>query len=493
MFNDYQWNLYLKAGGRQVVEMFEKNLTGEFTEEYICYISKFHKFYCPIISITNEINEQLVDIINDLNYGYSLLDEGKYNILSALEFVYNGIKGEDNLKAQKIFEFFSGSIPFYTTFLSIELPDLFTPYYFQFNFNFFEKICKEFEINIPEIPVKKDYEDRFYYYGALCASFTEFRDEHNMTPYEFCAFLYDYAPKVIGGIDSYIIKNIPEPTSAFFIGGTKDDAFLSYNKDVIDCWQCSPDAQPGDIAVMYLKTPISSVDSVWRCVSEGFNDPFAYYYRFVYIAKPYKIKRVSKNKLEKDKILRNIGIIRKNMQGINGVELKPSEYNHLMDLAKAPDLKLKYAQPIADVEISREEDVEKHLIKPLLEKLKYREKNYTQQLHIELGNHNTTLIPDFVLLPDETVGNQKAFAIIEAKKDIPNKKAFQDVKIQARSYARQLLSKYSVIASQEKVYISSCDDDFENYFFVKTWEELENPDTFSQLYKLIGNTNKNES
>ena len=90
-----------------------------------------------------------------------------------------------------------------------------------------------------------------------------------MSPYELCAFLYDFAPKYIGGIDSYIIKELPEPKSAFFIGGSKEDIFLDESKDVVTCWQCNPDTRAGDMIVMYLRTPISAVDSVWRSVSIG--------------------------------------------------------------------------------------------------------------------------------------------------------------------------------------------------------------------------------
>lgn len=498
MFNQYQWNLYLDAGGREVAEMFKRNLTGNFSEEYAEEICKLHKQICPAKKITDGIKDELLHLFSDMIAEESIIDEnyildlfaledGEYTINSTLDYIFNYDNDDGEMTPQNMFTFYIGNhLAYMTTALAIEIPELFIPYYFQFNFNMLEKICTKFCIDLPEIPIKKDYIGRFYYYGELCNSFLEFRNKHNITPYEFCAFLYDYAPKVIGGIDSYIIRDIPEPTSAFFIGGTKDDAFLSDDKDIITCWQCSPEAMPGDYAVMYLKTPISAVDSVWRCVSEGFNDPFAYYYRVAYIAKPKKIKRVAKNKLEKDRIFKQLPIVRKNLQGINGVELKPSEYNHLMNLAESPDFKLNYSQPIDNVELLIEKDVENQLIKPLLKKLKYKDTDYVQQLHIEVGNHNTMLIPDFLLLPDKTTGNQKAFAVIEAKFDIPNRKAFNDTKIQARSYARQILAKYCIVASKDKIYISSVDDDFENDFFEKSWGEIENPDTFSQLFKIIG-------
>ena len=35
MFNDYVWQIYLKAGGESVVTFFQQNLTGDFSKDYI--------------------------------------------------------------------------------------------------------------------------------------------------------------------------------------------------------------------------------------------------------------------------------------------------------------------------------------------------------------------------------------------------------------------------------------------------------------------------
>lgn len=366
-------------------------------------------------------------------------------------------------------------------------PEKFIPYYFLYNFNVLEKIIQEFEIELPPMPIKKDYRGRFYYYGDVCAALLDFREKHNMSPYELCAFLYDFAPKYIGGIDSYIIKDLPElPRSAFFIGGSKDDIFLADDSDTITCWQCNPETLAGDMVVMYLKTPVSAVNSVWRSVSIGFNDPFFYYYRCTYIAKPVVIKQISQKQLQEDKVFKELPIVRKNMQGINGVELRPTEYNHLMDLAKADVPRLKFDITSGNPELANEKDVENKLIKPLIEKLGYSEKDYTQQLYIEIGNRNHALIPDFVLLPVVSKGHHSAFAHIEAKHTISNQKEMEEYKTQARSYAVQLKAKYSVIASAEGVWVSAPDDDFTEDIFSATWVELNNPDIFSELFKLIG-------
>lgn len=486
MFNDYMWQTYLNAGGKSVVSFFEQNLTGNLSQDYIATIGKFRLSYCPEKAVIEETAQQLQDLSQDLNDNLSLLESGEYTIKSAMQFLYNGIKGEENYSAQDVFACFSNSIEYFTTSLAAEIPDLFTPYYFKYNFNVLEKIAQEFAIELPQIPIKKDYEGRFYFYGNICGAFLDFREKHNMSPYELCAFLYDFSPKYIGGIDSYIIKDLPEPKSAFFIGGSKNDKFLANDSDTITCWQCNPDTRAGDMMVMYLKTPVSSVDSVWRSVSIGFNDPFFYYYRCAYIANPVAIKQISQKQLQKDKVFKDVPIVRKNMQGINGVELRPSEYNHLMELTKADVPRLEFIITDGNQEFVNEKDVENKLIKPLLGKLGYSEEEYVQQLYMEIGNHNHTLIPDFVLLPVTTRGHQSAFALIEAKHSISTQKKMEEVQIQARSYARQLNVKYSVIASKDKLWVYVLDDDFTEEVFSASWDELNNADSFSRLLKLIG-------
>ena len=130
--------------------------------------------------------------------------------------------------------------------------------------------------------------------------------------------------------------------------------------------------------------------------------------------------------------------------------------------------------------------MEDKLIKPLLAKLGYSDDEYTQQLYIEIGNHNHALIPDFVLLPKHAHGHASAFAVVEAKKTIPNEKFLEETKTQARSYANLLKTKYSAIASQEKVWVTSSKDDYASTIYEATWEELKDPDRFFILEKLIG-------
>lgn len=287
-------------------------------------------------------------------------------------------------------------------------------------------------------------------------------------------------------MESYIIKDLPEPRGAFFIGGSEKDVGLKDDQLDITVWQCNEDTRAGDMILMYFKTPDSAIDSVWRACSVGFIDPYFYYYRCTFIGKRVKINRVTQQMMKKDPIISKMPIVKKNMQGINGIELLPSEYNHLLDLASSDLFRFQYEEDSIIGVIAREKDVEDRMIKPLLTRLGYTEKDYTQQLYIEIGNHNHALIPDFVLLPNRSTGHASAFAIIEAKKSIPNDKFLEETKTQARSYANLLKTRYSVIAAKEKIWVTSEKDDYSKTILEATWAELNNPDTFYQLEKMIG-------
>lgn len=486
MFNDYVWQTYLSGPGGEMVKFFETNLGGNLSEAYTEKVCELHKVYCPSRAVNTGLREELSDLCGDLEQGAYLLDDGEYSIESALEFVYTAAQAEIDDSPQRIFEWFTNSIAYFSTQLSIELSGVFMPYYFKCNFNIFERIAQEFDIPLPEMPSKKDYKGRFFYYGEICAALYEFREKHNMSPYELCAFLYDFAPKYVGGVDSYIIQEIPEPKSAYFVGGSKDDCFLTDNPEEIACWQCNPDTMAGDMIVMYLRSPVSAIDSIWRSVSVGFNDPFFYYYRCTYISKPCKIKHVSQKELGQDQVFRELPIVKKNMQGINGVELYPSVYNHLLDLTKANHPRLAFTENSENLTLIREKDVENQLIKPFLTNLGYNETDYRQQLYIEIGNHNHALIPDFVIHPVVSKGHQSAAYLIEAKYSIATAKLLEEAKTQARGYAKLLDAKYSVIASKEGIWITSREDDYSKNILSFSWAELQNADNFHMVFALLG-------
>ena len=498
--NKYVWELYLKSGGSETVKFFENNLGNKLTNNYVSAVKKLHSTYCVFedeIEDTELTLTELVDGLNEyeVNVEYEEIDEKNYKAIIDKEMneLWNALS-EDFSSDKDVFIEFIGEvgsyrgIAHYSTCYAYDIPECFIPYYFQYNYNVLEIIAEQFDIELPTLPNKKDYKNRFLHYGELCKVFTKYRLDNGWSPYELFAFLYDFAPKYIGGINSYIIHDLPEPKSAFFIGGGGDnaDATAEDNPNCVCCWQSNPETRAGDLIVMYLRTPISAISSIWRSCSIGFNDPFFFYYRCTYIGNPCKVKRLGINQIKKDKLLSQLPIVKKNMQGINGVELMPSEYNYIVDKVKGNVPRLEFEDISVDNSYTNEKDVENRLIKPFLKDLDYEETDYTQQKRIPVGNHNTTLIPDFVLLPDIFKGQHSAFAVLEAKKSIKNEKELQAALKQVSSYALLLSAKYAVVASQERIWITSKEDRYTRIIEDFSWNELSDNDNMYKVKMLLG-------
>ena len=497
MLNNYVWDLYKRSGGEKVIERFHHNLTEGISDEYINTIKGMMECFQVCYSIINDTSVQLEDLKNDtdknppnIDHNFSdFYDNGEAEIDNAFTEVYSEWVKEAENDEKNVFSFFIQNLDFISTALSIDYPGLFIPYHFFGTYNVLTLISDTFGIQLPIIPKKSDFKARTWHYAEICKSLYLFRKKHKLSIYELCAFLYDFAPKYIGGVDSYILKELPKPKSAYFVGGGGDNSDKDAEDDSenISFWQCNPGTRAGDMIVMYLRTPISSISSIWRSCSVGFIDPFFWYYRCTYIGYPVKGKRIPVAKIKKDRVLGKMPIVQKNMQGVNGVELRPSEYNYIVDKLKTDVPKLEY---VLDSDIGacvNEKEVEERLIKPLLKKLGYGENEYKQQFYVEIGNHNYALIPDFVLLPSAINGHYSGFATVEAKRSITGTNMMEETKIQARSYAKMVGAKYSVIASQEGIWITESKDDYTEEIFTETWKSLKNEDTFYSLSRLIGN------
>ena len=485
MFNNYIWQLYLNGPGKEAIKIFKENLQNTYTDNYKDFIYKLHKEYCPSEVISKDIQFQLDELLIDLNEYIRFFMSESYDFKEVSNYIQQTFLRDFNNNGKEAFEHFSYWMEYYTTYFSIEPPELFIPYYFKCNFNVLETISNEFEIKLPKIPAKKDYIGRLAYYMSICETFQDFRINYNMNPYELYAFIYDFAPKYIGGINSFIVNDIPDTNSAYFIGSSKDDIFLSKEDDIIIPWQCNPDTEVGDAIVMYLTSPVSAIDSIWRSVSVGFNDPFFYYYRCTYISRPINLDRIPLKKLKEDYIFSKLPIVRKNMQGINGVELSPSSYNRILDLSNSTLKRFQFEINNNYAEIANEKYVEKKLIIPLLKKLGYTEEDYKKQLYIRVGNNNHLLIPDFVVSPEISLGHQKADLIVEAKYSIYTKKLLEKSKTQARGYAKILNTKYSMVASREGIWLTTISDDYSDNIIQFYWDQLKNGDNFFKLYKHI--------
>lgn len=387
-------------------------------------------------------------------------------------------------------------IPILSTWLYYNYPDIFKPYFFKNNFDLLTRIADTFGIVMPPVPLKRYKRERFLYYGALCQAFAEFEQANNLTAAEFCAFIYDFAPAYLQQtVDQE--SDLPQPTQVWWIGGDKgggDFRFLdNATTESTSFWQGAEDTRKGDILIMYCLSPRSYIHSVWRATRDGIADPFFHYYSNIYIGHGQKVPPISIHELKADDHFSQNPLVRKNLQGINGYPLTSDDYLRLQQMFAAkgfdtgvlPQLyRHAYAQ---NKDLQNEREVEVHLIEPLIERLGYSTKDWVRQLPVRMGRGERNF-PDYVFLSDITAGFEKASMLIESKFCIKNNRELEDTFKQVWSYGQRLGAGKLVIADKDALWIYARKHDaFDRTAYTKLfWKELENPDSFNLLKKLIG-------
>ena len=267
MLNKYVWQLYTEAGGQNTIAFFQQNLELGLQDTYGDGIADFQGIYCACSGVVEETRSQLQDFYKDTlqtsipqeetnsggdSAGDISTDLDEINTI--FQDWYQERISEAEGSDKDLFDWFISSLSYFTTAFAMDFPDLFIPYYFFANYNVLTKIADTFGINMPSLPQKADYRARVWHYAEICKTLRIFRHENELSPSELCAFLYDFAPKYIGGVESYIIKELPEPRSAYFIGGGGDnlDAVAEDNPNEIRFWQSNPGTRAGDMIVMTI-------------------------------------------------------------------------------------------------------------------------------------------------------------------------------------------------------------------------------------------------
>ena len=308
-----------------------------------------------------------------------------------------------------------------------------------------------------------------------------------MTPEEFCVFLYYFAPHCIEPFS--ITENFPEPSKVYICGASREDSeyIKTYDENTLCCWAGNSNMLPGDIMLLYEVKPVAAIQSVWRCASVGFNDPFEYYFTRVWVSKMIRIPPVTLDDLRADSVWKEKGLVKASMQGCAGTPCTKDEYDAFLKMLEAKGFDTSHLPKIAytglpnDVELNVEKDVEEKLLEPLLKKLGYTEKNWVRQLPVRMGRGERNY-PDYALFPKGTKGEETAQFLWEAKFTISSRRQLQDAFLQAKSYAMRLQSKGFGLVAKEGIWISFEKDSF---LFEKiksySWADLENPDVFSEV------------
>lgn len=389
---------------------------------------------------------------------------------------------EDNITFRDIVE----DIPNMSITLYAESQQFAFPYLYPVHFFRLQEICDIFEIILPPLPNKTDYEDKCLYYIKLCKVFYEFRCQYKLSPSELCVFLYSFAQHFLS---NPLVDEIPCPLKSYLVGANPniDHEALHAATNSVHYWQGNIETNIGDIILMYELSPYSHISGIWRAITPGYDDPFRYYPGVVWIGYSTAIPPISLNELKDDPVWSQKGLVKANMQGVSGRPCSREEYTALLSILqqKSFDTSLLPTLPQSasnvDIPLSCERDVEKYLLEPFLRRLGLTEKDWIRQMPLRMGR-GIRYYPDYVISANTERGNEKGTIVCEAKFRITNEHQLKEDFFQAKSYARRLSCQGLILASCEGIWLSLGKDDydFKKLQFLE-WHMLSNSDIFHMV------------
>lgn len=367
-------------------------------------------------------------------------------------------------------------------------------------FDIIQRNCDALGIELPDIPRTTDYRVYLTYYYDICSVWNEFQKANEMTDAELCACIYDYATMLQ---EKPGASELPKPTNVWLTGasGKGDFAFLdSLGKNAgvngESIWACNERTRRGDIIVLYCTSPRSYIHSIWRSNSSGIFNPFDYYHCRSTVCDGVLIPPITFKDLRRDEYMSQVPIVRRNLQGVNGIELSAKDYAELMRMVQERGgdvsmLPLLFEGSEVDFgEIKLEKHVEEQILIPMLKKIGYSESDWTRRLSLKAGRKEKA-IPDFVFFPKGEKHFENAPMIIEAKLDMAPVQELLNAFRQGLSYARMLRSSLMGICDKERLIVYKVDKnggvDRSNPIFEDHWVSIySNPEAGARLNHLIG-------
>lgn len=391
---------------------------------------------------------------------------------------HDGLEDTLELDFGTLFE----NLPFISLGLHVAAPEVFVPYAFSDRHDWLLRIAAEFGIPLPPVAGKNDFLGRWLFYANFCGSFQEFRRTNGLTVPELLAFMYDFAIHYSAASEE---ADLPAPRHAWLLvgGGEKngDFGFLEEaDGEATSHWQGSLDMRRGDVCVMYVRRPVSSVHSVCRVMVDAYEDPFFHYKHTVRVGQFQRLTRLHFRELAADPVMADSQHIRRNLQGMSGQMLNRAEYERLLHLLEQKGQPLSEVprlpkQTVVDLsDLATERDVERLLVEPLLLRLGFRQEDWIRQLPVRMGR-GERVYPDYALGVTGQAPEVRAHALVEVKYRAAGERAWREAFLQAKSYGLRLGAGFLLVAAAEGVrFYPRIQDDFRferGQFFA--WNDLQ--------------------
>lgn len=512
-----QWNRYKNSNeGKEAIALFEKAHTNEFSYEEMLALAKRYDPEC----FKNNSKKENESILATLEY----YDKRFSDILSAVEAQEDIEVGDDFFLElmialvaekddqyyddipQKDFKYVLGGNMIMSLLLYAYLPEKFFPNFFVMQFAYLKKIAEKYEIELPKIPNRSDYKKRNLYYRDMCRVIIDFALENeinNMS--ELCAFLYDYElPVVKEELEAEDKSEFPEfPGQAWILVGSYGESEKNMEYGF---WQANELTEKGDILLFYEKSPVKALNSVWIAQQNGIIDPFFHYYSNTYIGgkisipaeQAIKFEDFKNNEYFKNRDKKG-NFVSKNFQDCSGWVVTSEDYKEIKRMLASKgfntELLPKLYEPtkVGDITIELEKDVSEKLLIPRLEEMGWKKDvDFKGEVEFKAGRGKTGFTsekrPDFCLHITEKNGNIEAKVIIEVKKFMKNGKEILDNFDQGRSYAKWGNAQVLVLCDMKQIRVYQRQKGYvfdENKFIKYSWNDLNNPDKFAELKKLL--------
>ena len=465
MFNDFIWQNYLDAGGRDLVALFEEGLAGRTGGDFAARLQDLAANWCPDGRAGAELARDLEALAADLTDPEAAFPIGvlpfienvgrSYTFQDIMDDLWQGLTDYDDLEEGEAFGEFSAGLAYYTTFLAVSFPGFCLPWYFKYSYAFFEALAEAFDIELFDLPEREDYHGRVWYYAALCQSLYVFRQDQGLSMAELCAFLYDFAPRYLGGCQALLAPNLPQ-AQAGWLGALGDPAFDPEAQGGVRFCTGTRGLRTGDLVLG--RGPEGEADKAWRCLTGSFIDPFFAFYYEVYIGQARDIEPIAYRDLDH----------------ADSAWARPL----------APDLCARLL-PAWDYDASAPEgqrtgrQVEASRLLPLLEDLGYDRADLAWG-RLVAGEEGRVFLPCLMVGP-----RQEADLVALCRRSLAGDR-LERARSQAADLARLADAAYALVAGREGFALVSQDSDYNEILLRYSWQDLEDNDRFFILARHIG-------
>ena len=324
-FNAIEWKSYKESErGKEVILLFtesdSKSLqydilnrfnpyqTNLFDKEYIRnYITQFKAQFFTDLKPLQEVTEARDFYHALINKAFVDTSDGKNSIN------YKAVIEHQSLLSFLFFDYY---------------PELFIPNLFTYNTVKLLELAEAFKLHLPKTTKKEKYKERCDYYIDLCEELYFFKEEHELTPYELCAFIYDYAPTVIA--ENKTEETLPKALQAWFV----NDFDNKKEKDLkLPYWCTNTEVKKGDILLFYQKGLQNAITHIATATRDAIIDPFTEVYSYTTRTTPISIPSITLQEMKQDVYLSaHPAIIKSFREPVS--TLTYDEYGRVLELIK---------------------------------------------------------------------------------------------------------------------------------------------------------------